>query len=350
MGALYFILNLFKKLFIPFILVDKLLISIADFFTPHIVNFVNWIVSRFGTAFRVGESFADSVHFFIYDTFKIIILLSFMIFVISYIRSYFPPEKVKKMLNKFNGIWANVAASALGVLSPFCSCSTVPIFIGFVESGIPLGVTFTFLVTSPIVNEIALGFLFVTFGPKIAILYTVAGMVIGIVAGIIIQKLGLEHLVEEYVYQMHMGDSKVEEMDLKARLSFSAQAVKDIVKRVWLYILIGIGIGATIHGYAPADYLVKYAGPNNPLAVFVSVVLGIPLYSNAVGTIPIVEALIGKGVGVGTALAFMMSVVALSLPEMILLKKVIKPKLIAIFVTITGIAIILVGYLFNIVL
>ncbi len=218
------------------------------------------------------------------------------------------------------------------------------------ESGIPLGVTFTFLVTSPIVNEIALGFLFITFGFKIALLYTLAGMVIGIVAGILIQKLHLEHLVEEYVYQIHMGETTIQEMDLKARLLFSFRAVADIVKRVWIYVFIGIAIGAAIHGYAPADYLVKYAGPNNPFAVFVAVILGIPLYSNAVGTIPIVEALIGKGVGVGTALAFMMSVVALSLPEMILLKKVIKPKLIAIFVTITGISIILVGYLFNIIL
>ncbi len=218
------------------------------------------------------------------------------------------------------------------------------------ESGIPLGVTFTFLVTSPIVNEIALGFLFISFGVKIATIYTIAGMIIGVIAGIIIEKLHLEHLVEEYVYQIHMGETEIEEMNFKSRIIFSLNAVKDIVKRVWIFILIGIGIGALIHGYAPADLLVKYAGPNNPFAVFVAVVLGIPLYSNAVGTIPIVEALINKGVGVGTALSFMMSVVALSLPEMILLKKVIKAKLIAIFIAITGISIILVGYLFNIIL
>ncbi len=218
------------------------------------------------------------------------------------------------------------------------------------ESGIPLGVTFTFLVTSPIVNEIALGFLFISFGVKIAAIYTIAGMIIGVIAGIIIEKLHLEHLVEEYVYQIHMGEAEIEEMNFKSRIIFSLNAVKDIVKRVWIFILIGIGIGAAIHGYAPSDLLVKYAGPNNPFAVFVAVVLGIPLYSNAVGTIPIVEALINKGVGVGTALSFMMSVVALSLPEMILLKKVIKTKLIAIFVAITGISIILVGYLFNIIL
>ncbi|MBB6216310.1 hypothetical protein HNQ80_002409 [Anaerosolibacter carboniphilus] len=226
----------------------------------------------------------------------------------------------------------------------------MPIFIGFVESGIPLGVTFTFLVTSPIVNEIALGFLFISFGLKIAILYTAAGMLIGIVSGMVIEKLNLTHLVEEYVYQLHMGESVVEEMDAKKRAEFAANAVKDIVKRVWIYVILGIGIGAVIHGYAPEDFLVKYAGPNNPFAVFVGVLLGIPLYNNAVGMIPIIEALINKGVGVGTALSFMMATVALSLPEMILLKQVMKPKLIGIFVAITGISIIFVGYLFNIVL
>ncbi len=241
-------------------------------------------------------------------------------------------------------------ASILGVLSPFCSCSTVPIFIGFVESGIPLGVTFTFLLTSPIVNEIAIGFLWITFGPKIAILYTISGMIIGIVSGMVIEKLNLTHLVEEYVYNMHMGEGNIEVLDFKKRINFAVDAVKDVVKRVWIYVIIGIGVGAFIHGYAPEAFLVKYAGPNNPLAVIVGVVLGIPLYSNAVGTIPIIEALINKGVGVGTGLAFMMSVVALSLPEMILLKQVMKPKLIGIFVAITGVSIIFVGYLFNIIL
>lgn len=215
------------------------------------------------------------------------------------------------------------------------------------ESGIPLGVTFTFLVTSPIVNEIALGFLFISFGPKIALLYTGAGMAIGIVAGMVIEKLHLEHLVMEYVYQIHSKETKAEALTLKTRISFSLEAVADIVKRVWIYILVGIGIGALIHGYAPEDLLVRWAGPDNPLAVPVGVALGIPLYSNAVGTIPVVEALINKGVGVGTALAFMMSVVALSLPEMILLRQVIKPRLIAIFVGVTGISIVLVGLLFN---
>ncbi len=295
---------------------------------------------------RIG----DSINFFIYDTLKILFLLSFMIFTISYIRSYFPPERVKKILAKFGGFGAYFMASILGVLSPFCSCSTVPIFIGFVESGIPLGVTFTFLVTSPIVNEIALGWLLSYFGVQTAILYTGAGMLIGITSGIVIEKLNLSHLVEAYVYQIHMKDTETPDMDVRQRINFAKDAVKDIVKRVWIYIVVGISIGSLIHGYVPRDFLVKYAGPDNPFAVFVGVILGIPLYSNALGTIPIIEALIGKGVGVGTALSFMMSVVALSFPSMILLKQVIKPKLIAVFVSITGVGIIFVGYLFNIIL
>ena len=312
-------------------------------------NFALYIVEEL-LKISVDTQLGGSIHFFIYDTLKIIFLLSFMIFTISYIRSYFPPEKVKDMINKHNGITAHIFAAILGVLSPFCSCSTVPIFIGFVESGIPLGVTFTFLITSPIVNEIAIGFLFISFGPKIAIIYTLAGMVIGVVAGIAIEKLNLIHLVEPYVFELHSGANYSPELTQKDRLDFAIQAVKDIVQRVWIFIIIGIGLGALIHGYAPEAFMVKYAGPNNPFAVFVSVAVGIPLYSNAVGTIPIVEALINKGVGVGTALAFMMSVVALSLPELILLKQVIKPKLIGIFVAIAGTSILMVGYLFNIIL
>lgn len=292
----------------------------------------------------------ESIHFFVYDTIKIIILLSVMIFTISMVRSYFPAVKVKKTLQKIHSSFAYLMAAILGVLSPFCSCSTVPIFIGFVESGIPLGVTFTFLVTSPIVNEIAIGFLFLTFGLKVAAIYTVAGMFIGILSGFIISKLNLEHLVEEYIYEMQSKENFVPERNFKDRIDFAIGEVKDIVNRVWKFVVVGISLGAIIHGFVPENFLVEYAGPNNPFAVFVSVAAGIPMYSNAVGTIPIIEALINKGVGVGTGLAFMMSVVALSLPQMILLKQVIKPKLIAIFVGITGTSILFVGYLFNFIL
>ncbi|MTI81067.1 MAG: permease [Firmicutes bacterium] len=289
----------------------------------------------------------SSVHFFFYDTIKIIILLGIMIFAISYIRSYFPPERTKKILTRFNGLKGNFMASLLGIVTPFCSCSSVPLFIGFVEAGIPLGLTFSFLITSPIVNEAAFAILLGTFGFKIATIYVVSGVLLGVLGGVIIGKLKMEKEVEEYVYQLKMGESEVEQLNHKERVNFALENVKDIVKRIWLFLLIGIGLGAAIHGYAPAALLAKYAGPDNPFAVLVSTVLAIPLYSNALGTIPIAEALINKGVGIGTALSFMMATTALSAPEMILLRKVIKPKLIATFVVITGIGIVIVGYLFN---
>ena len=295
----------------------------------------------------VTTQLGSSIHFFIYDSVKIVILLGIMIFMISYVRSFFPPERTKKILERFGGITGNIMASLLGIVTPFCSCSSVPIFIGFVEAGIPLGVTFSFLITSPIVNEAAFAILLASFGWKIALVYVVTGVVVGVVGGIFIGSLKMESQVESYVYEISSREVEIEQLTVRDRIQFSVQNVKDIVGRVWIYLLIGIALGALIHGWAPAGLLAKYAGPNNPLAVIVAVVFGIPLYSNALGTIPIAEALILKGVGIGTAMAFMMATTALSLPEMILLKKVIKPKLIATFVGITGIAIILVGYLFN---
>lgn len=289
----------------------------------------------------------SSIHFFIYDTIKIVILLGIMIFLISYIRSYFPPERTKKILSRFKGVTGNIMASLLGIVTPFCSCSSVPLFIGFIEAGVPLGLTFSFLITSPIVNEAAFAILLGAFGWKLATLYVITGVLVGVFGGLIIGKLGLESEVEEYVYQIQVGDTEVEELTRKDRVRFALQNVKDIVKRIWIFLVIGIGIGAAIHGLAPEEILSKYAGPNNPLSVIVATIVAIPLYSNALGTIPIAEALIGKGVGIGTAMAFMMATTALSAPEMILLRKVIKPKLIAYFVAITGVAIILVGYLFN---
>ncbi|MDD4083125.1 MAG: permease [Sphaerochaetaceae bacterium] len=300
-------------------------------------------VFNLDTATRLG----DSVHFFFYDTLKIIILLSLMIFAISYLRSYFPPERTKKILGRFSGVKGNIMASLLGIVTPFCSCSSVPIFIGFVEAGIPLSFTFSFLITSPIVNEAAFAILLASFGWKIALIYVITGVVVGIVGGIIIGALHLESSIEQYVLDIQMKELESKQLKIKDRLNFASSNVKDIVKRVWIFLIIGIGLGAAIHGWAPSEALTKYAGPDNPFAVLVSVLLGIPLYSNALGTIPIAEALIAKGVGIGTALAFMMSTTALSLPEMILLRKVIKPKLIVAFVAITGIAIIFVGYLFN---
>ncbi|WP_026476934.1 permease [Alkaliphilus transvaalensis] len=324
--------------------------KIGHLITPPIVNFINWLLSKTGSTYQMGETFYEAVHFFIYDTIKIIFLLSFMIFMITFVRSYFPPEKIKKLLSKLHGIWSYIAASILGVVSPFCSCSTVPIFIGFVEAKIPLGVTFTFLVTSPIVNEIALGYLFIAFGPKIALFYTLAGMTIGVITGIVIEKSNLSHLVEAYVFKIRIPDTESATMKTRQRLLYARDSVIDIVKEIWPYIVAGIAFGALIHGYAPETFLIKYAGPNNPFAVIVGIILGIPLYSNAVGTIPVVEALINKGVGVGTALAFMMSVVAMSIPSIIMLKKVIKPKLITIFIGITALGILTMGLIFNIIL
>ncbi|MBO8168914.1 MAG: permease [Thermoanaerobacteraceae bacterium] len=312
-------------------------------------NLIKILVEKvFGlsTATRLGES----IHFFIYDSLKIILLLSLMIFAISYIRSFFPPEKTRQVLSRFSGSVAHLMASLLGIVTPFCSCSSVPLFIGFVEAGIPLGVTFSFLITSPIVNEVALVMLIGLFGLKIAVIYVTAGVLIGTFGGILIGKLGLEKYVEEYVFQIAVGQSEVQKMTWRDRAKFAKDNVKDIVKRVWIFVLIGIAIGAAIHGYAPENLLAQYAGKDNPLAVFVGVALGIPLYSNAIGTIPIIEALIEKGVAVGTALAFMMAITALSLPEIIILRKVIKPQLIGIFVSITGVSIIFVGYLFNFIL
>ncbi|GAA0740388.1 permease [Clostridium oceanicum] len=288
-----------------------------------------------------------SIHFFFYDTIKILILLAIMIFIISYIRSFFSPEKTKKILEKFGGIKANIMASILGIVTPFCSCSSVPLFIGFVEAGIPIGVTFSFLITSPIVNEAAFTILLASFGIKVAILYVITGVVIGVVGGIVISLFHMENQVEEYVYKIKVGEAEIKSMTREERVKFAVDSVKDIIKRIWIYLIIGILIGAFIHGWAPESLLSRYAGRENPFAVIVGVIAGIPLYANALGTIPIAEALIKKGVGIGTALSFMMAVVALSLPEMILLRKVIKPKLIALFIVVTGIGIILVGYLFN---
>lgn len=295
----------------------------------------------------VESRLGSSIHFFIYDSVKIIILLSFMIFAISLIRSYFPPEKTKKVLSRFKGVHGNIIASLMGVITPFCSCSSVPIFIGFVEGGVPLGLTFSFLITSPIVNEAAIAVLLGGFGWKVTLIYILAGIFVGVVGGIIIGALKMEKYVESYVYETHLADVEQTKMTFEDRLSYAKGEVKAIVKRVWIFLLIGIGLGAAIHGLMPEGFLIKYAHENNPFAVLIGVLAGIPLYSNAIGTIPIAQALIAKGLNIGTALAFMMAVTAMSLPEMILLKKVIKVKLILAFVAITGAGIILVGYLFN---
>jgi len=289
----------------------------------------------------------EALDFFFYDTMKVFFLLVVIIFGVAIIRSFFPPERSRKLLGHRREYVGNFFAACLGIVTPFCSCSAVPMFIGFVESGLPLGVTFSFLISSPTVNEVALVMLWGLFGWKIAFIYTATGVILAFFGGIIIGKLKLEHLVEDYVYRIKMGESQAVAPTWKERLGYARDYTKDILRRVWLFVLIGIGLGAWIHGYVPMDFVLKYAGPSNPFAVIVAVLIGVPLYSNAAGTIPIIQALVEKGLPMGTALAFMMSIVAISTPEMIILRKVIKPKLIAIFVGIVAVAIIIVGYLFN---
>jgi uncharacterized protein len=294
---------------------------------------------------------ADALNFFIYETIKIFLLLSVIIFVVSVIRSYFPPEKAKRILSHKKEFIGNILAALLGIVTPFCSCSAVPLFIGFVEANVPLGVTFSFLISSPMVNEVAVVLLWGLFGWRIAAIYMVTGLLVAIVAGIMIGKLKLEKWVEEYVYKIKTGQGQeVFGQPFNERLQYAKWNTADILKRIWLFVILAIGIGGFIHGYVPQDFLVRYAGNGNPFAVPMAVALGVPLYSNAAGVIPIVYALMEKGLNMGTVLAFMMSVTALSLPEMIILKKVLKVELLVVFVSIMTVTIIAVGYLFNAVL
>ncbi len=295
-----------------------------------------------------GSRSGDVLNFFIYDIIKIFLLLTVIIFIVSVIRSYFPPEKTKKILAHKKEFIGNILAALLGIVTPFCSCSAVPLFIGFVEAGVPLGVTFSFLISSPMVNEVAVVLLWGLFGWKIAAIYMGTGLLVAILAGFIIGKLKLEKWVEEYVYRIKTGQGQeLIAQPFKERLQYAKWNTADILKRVWLFVILAIGIGGFIHGYVPQDFLVRYAGPRNPFAVPVAVALGVPLYSNAAGVIPIVYALMEKGLSTGTVLAFMMAVTALSLPEMIILRKVLKVKLLAVFVAIMTVTIIAVGYLFN---
>jgi uncharacterized membrane protein YraQ (UPF0718 family) len=295
-----------------------------------------------------GSQFADALHFFIYDTIKIFLLLAVIIFIVSVIRSYFPPERTKRILSHKKEFIGNILAALLGVVTPFCSCSAVPLFIGFVEAGVPLGVTFSFLISSPMVNEVAVVLLWGLFGWKIAAIYMGAGLLVAVLAGFMIGKLKLEKWVEEYVYRMKTGQGQeVFTQPLKERFQYAKWNTADILKRVWLFVVLAIGIGGFIHGYVPQDFLVRYADKGNPFAVPMAVALGVPLYSNAAGVIPIVYALMEKGMSMGTVLAFMMAVTALSLPEMIILRKVLKVPLLVMFVGIMTVTITAVGYLFN---
>ena len=297
-----------------------------------------------------GTTMGDAVNFFVYDSIKIFLMLIVIIFGVSILRSYFPAERTKKILSHKREFYGNIMAALLGTVTPFCSCSAVPVFIGFIESGVPLGITFSFLIASPMVNEVAVIMLWGLLGWKITAIYISSGLVIAIIGGYLIGKFKLEHLVQDYVYEMKVGDTEIIEQSFVERLQYARSYTKEIVKKIWIYVIVAIALGGFIHGYAPEDFLAQYAGKDNIWAVPMAVLIGVPLYSNAAGVIPIVTALIQKGMSLGTALAFMMAVTALSFPEMIILRNVLKPKLIAIFIAILTISIIFTGYLFNIII
>jgi uncharacterized protein len=297
--------------------------------------------------FTPGTRLGEALNFFLYDTVKIFLLLTTIIFVVAIVRSSFPPERTKRILSHKREYIGNILAALLGIVTPFCSCSAVPLFIGFVESGVPLGVTFSFLISSPMVNEVALIMLWGLFGWKIALIYIGTGLLVAIVAGIIIGKLKMEKHVQDYVWQMQVGNADITTMTFREKIDYARDYTQGLLKKIWPYVVVGIGIGAFIHGYVPQDFLAEWAGRDNPFAVPLAVALGVPLYSNAAGVIPIVQALTAKGMAMGTVLAFMMAVTALSLPEAIILSNVLKKPLLATFFGIVALAIVCVGYLFN---
>ncbi|WP_314598149.1 permease [uncultured Selenomonas sp.] len=325
--------------------------SVWDFFQNEIFG-MKWLNQLIGnlleacglsTETRLG----GSVQFFIYDTIKIMLLLGVLILIISYIQSYFPPERTKKILGRFRGIGANMIAALLGTVTPFCSCSSIPIFIGFTSAGLPLGVTFSFLISSPMVDLGSLVLLMSIFGWKVAIVYVLLGLIIAVAGGSLIEKLHLENEVEEYIKNGKSVDIPQEELHFKDRLHFAWEQDVSTAKKVVPYVLIGVGIGAIIHNWIPEEIIVKILGANNPFGVIIATIAGVPMYTDIFGTIPIAEALLAKGALLGVVLSFMMGVTTLSLPSMIMLRKAVKPKLLWIFIAICTVGIILVGYLFN---
>ncbi|BDV43558.1 hypothetical protein GURASL_24810 [Geotalea uraniireducens] len=297
-----------------------------------------------------GSRSGEALDFFIYDTIKIFLLLVTIIFVVAVIRASFPPERTKRILSHRREYLGNGLAALLGIVTPFCSCSAVPLFIGFVESGVPLGVTFSFLISSPMVNEVALIMLWGLFGWRIALIYIGTGLLVAIIAGIAIGRLKMERYVQDYVWEMQVGNGEIGNQTFREKLVYARTYTGELLRKIWPYVVIGVGIGGFIHGYAPADFLLQYAGRTNPLAVPLAVLIGVPLYANAAGVIPIVHALMEKGMAVGTVLAFMMAVTALSFPEAVILKNVLKTRLLVTFFAIVAAAIVMVGYLFNAIL
>ena len=325
--------------------------AVWDFFQNEILG-MRWLNRLIGsgleacgldTASRIG----GSVQFFLYDTLKIMVLLGVLILVISYIQSYFPPERTKKILGRFHGIGANCAAALLGTVTPFCSCSSIPLFIGFTSAGLPLGVTFSFLISSPMVDLGSLVLLMSIFGWKVAIIYVILGLVIAVAGGTLIEKLHLEEQVEGFIRNGHAMDVPQEELHWNDRLQYAWEQVVSTAKKVAPYVLIGVGIGAIIHNWIPEEWIVNVLGTGNPFGVILATIAGVPMYADIFGTIPIAEALLAKGAQLGVVLSFMMGVTTLSLPSMIMLRKAVKPKLLGIFIAICTIGIIVVGYFFN---
>ena len=295
----------------------------------------------------VGGRVGGSIQFFLYDVLKITVLLCFLIFVISYIQSYFPPERSKQILGRFHGIGANIVSALLGTVTPFCSCSSIPLFIGFTSAGLPLGVTFSFLISSPMVDLGSLILLMSIFGGKVAVVYVAVGLVIAVAGGTLIEGLHMKLHVEEFIRKSGRVDIETPDLTKQERIQFAKEQVVSTFKKVFPYILVGVGIGAAIHNWIPESWIEGVLGGNNPLSVVLATLVGVPMYADIFGTIPVAEALLYKGAQLGTILAFMMAVTTLSLPSMIMLRKAVKPKLLALFITICTMGIIIVGYLFN---
>lgn len=295
------------------------------------------------TAGKLG----GSIHFFLYDVIKITLLLCILIFIISYIQSYFPPQRSRKILGKYKGIWARVLAALLGTVTPFCSCSSIPLFIGFSSAGLPLGVTFSFLISSPMVDLGSFVLLMSIFGWKVAAVYVILGLVLAVLGGTLIEKLHMDHYVEDYIRNGKVLDAKISNISVRERLCFAREQAGDTLKKVFPYILLGVGIGALIHNWIPEHWIRSMLGNDNPLSVILAVFCGVPMYADIFGTIPVAEALLAKGAQLGTVLSFMMAVTTLSLPSLIILKKAVKPRLLSVFVMICVFGIIFIGYFFN---
>ena len=324
---------------------------IWDFIQNEVLG-MKWLNRAIGsllslTGLDMDSRIAASIQFFLYDVIKITVLLCILIFIVSYIQSYFPPERSRRIMGRFHGFWANLIAALLGTVTPFCSCSSIPLFMGFTSAGLPLGVTFSFLISSPMVDLGSLVLLMSIFGVKVAVVYVIAGLIVAVIGGSIIEQMHLEDQVEDFIRNAHMNVQDEQGMRQSERLNYAKEQVIGTLRKVFPYILAGVGIGAVIHNWIPESWIETVLGGNNPFGVILATIVGIPMYADIFGTIPIAEALLAKGALLGTVLAFMMGVTTLSLPSMIMLKKAIKPKLLGIFILICTLGIILVGYGFN---